>query len=138
MNIGEYRTVHADNFRSFDQSVNKLLADGFQPFGNPYATDGRDGFYACQAIRSAVQMVAEPRVVPIFVACISWMGSQLMAVFDLLESERRLQQVIKTDAPCAWVQPAIPEQAPATKSPSDQNEISRSDEQVATLRPPNP
>ncbi|MGD1086695.1 MAG: DUF1737 domain-containing protein [Verrucomicrobiota bacterium] len=36
MKVIEYRTATADDCASLDQEVNKLLAQGFQPYGNPY------------------------------------------------------------------------------------------------------
>jgi hypothetical protein len=50
MNIGEYRTVRAGNFKDLDETVNKLLADGFQPYGSPYVTESAGEFLACQAM----------------------------------------------------------------------------------------
>jgi hypothetical protein len=50
MNIGEYRTVRAPDFELLDQFVNKLLAEGFQPFGSPYVVDRTGEYFFCQAM----------------------------------------------------------------------------------------
>jgi hypothetical protein len=54
MKIKEYRTAAGDSLKSLDLSVNRLIADGFQPFGNPYVTgtiEGRiEDFFVCQAM----------------------------------------------------------------------------------------
>jgi hypothetical protein len=39
MKITQYVTAYGNNPRELDQSVNALLAKGFQPHGNPYATE---------------------------------------------------------------------------------------------------
>jgi hypothetical protein len=36
MKIVNYTTVTADDFRSLDEQVCKMLGGGFQPYGNPY------------------------------------------------------------------------------------------------------
>ena len=36
MKIIEYKTATADNWASLDKEVNKLLAQGYQLYGNPY------------------------------------------------------------------------------------------------------
>jgi hypothetical protein len=36
MKIIEYKTVTADNWALLDKEVNKLLAQGYQLYGNPY------------------------------------------------------------------------------------------------------
>jgi hypothetical protein len=36
MKIIEYKTATADNWASLDKDVNKLLAQGYQLYGNPY------------------------------------------------------------------------------------------------------
>jgi hypothetical protein len=47
MKITEYKTATADTWTSLDKNVNTLLAQGFQPYGNPYARlnqpEGADG-----------------------------------------------------------------------------------------------
>jgi len=32
--ISEYKTVQADNLQNLDAAVNRLIKDGFQPYGN--------------------------------------------------------------------------------------------------------
>lgn len=39
MKITQYVTAYGNNPRELDQSVNALLAKGFQPHGSPYATE---------------------------------------------------------------------------------------------------
>jgi hypothetical protein len=39
MKITQYVTAYGNNPRELDQAVNALLAKGFQPHGNPYATE---------------------------------------------------------------------------------------------------
>lgn len=39
MKVIQYTTAFGNNPRELDQSVNALLAKGFQPHGNPYATE---------------------------------------------------------------------------------------------------
>ena len=39
MKITQYVTAFGNNPRELDQSVNALIAKGFQPHGNPYATE---------------------------------------------------------------------------------------------------
>jgi hypothetical protein len=55
MKIIEYKTATADNWASLDKEVNKLLAQGYQPYGNPYSggnkTEGAIGpFMVAQAM----------------------------------------------------------------------------------------
>ena len=38
MKTTQYVTAYGNNPRELDQAVNALLAKGFQPHGNPYAT----------------------------------------------------------------------------------------------------
>lgn len=39
MKVTQYVTAFGNNPRELDQSVNALIAKGFQPHGSPYATD---------------------------------------------------------------------------------------------------
>ena len=39
MKIKEYATAFGNNPRELDEAVNKLIASGWQPYGNPYATE---------------------------------------------------------------------------------------------------
>ena len=39
MKIKQYATAYGNNPRELDEAVNKRLASGWQPYGNPYATD---------------------------------------------------------------------------------------------------
>lgn len=39
MKIKQYVTAYGNNPRELDDAVNKHLASGWQPFGNPYATE---------------------------------------------------------------------------------------------------
>ena len=39
MKIKQYVTAYGNNPRELDDAVNKHLALGWQPFGNPYATE---------------------------------------------------------------------------------------------------
>lgn len=39
MKITKYATAYGNNPRELDEAVNKLIASGWQPFGNPYATE---------------------------------------------------------------------------------------------------
>ena len=39
MKIKQYATAYGNNPRELDEAVNKLLAAGWQPLGNPYATE---------------------------------------------------------------------------------------------------
>ena len=39
MKIKQYLTAFGNNPRELDEAVNKHLAAGWQPYGNPYATD---------------------------------------------------------------------------------------------------
>ena len=41
MKVIEYRTATADNCASLDKEVNNLLAQGFQPYGNPYSSHSK-------------------------------------------------------------------------------------------------
>ena len=55
MKIIEYKTATADNWASLDKEVNKLLAQGYQLYGNPYfggsKTEGASGaFMVAQAM----------------------------------------------------------------------------------------
>ena len=36
MRVAYYHTVCADNFKELDHTVNKLIGEQWQPFGNPY------------------------------------------------------------------------------------------------------
>lgn len=48
----EYKTATAGCVKYLGDEVNKLLREGFQPFGSPYLIDGEPGgeFCACQAM----------------------------------------------------------------------------------------
>jgi hypothetical protein len=51
--IIEYKTVYIrdDSLEKLDIAVNKLIKDGFQPFGSPCITSKTEaGFIACQAM----------------------------------------------------------------------------------------
>jgi hypothetical protein len=55
MKVIEYKTATGDNCASLDREVNRLLAQGFQPYGNPYSSPGKgkgaaDTFQAAQAM----------------------------------------------------------------------------------------
>jgi hypothetical protein len=55
MKIIEYKTAAADSWVSLDKEVNKLIAQGYQLYGNPYIggniTDGAGGtFMMAQAM----------------------------------------------------------------------------------------
>ena len=39
MKIKQYATAYGNNPRELDEAVNKHLASGWQPYGNPYATE---------------------------------------------------------------------------------------------------
>ena len=39
MKIKQYATAYGNNPRELDEAVNKLITAGWQPFGNPYATE---------------------------------------------------------------------------------------------------
>ncbi len=39
MKIKEYVTAFGNTPRELDDAVNKLIAKGWQPFGNPYASE---------------------------------------------------------------------------------------------------
>jgi hypothetical protein len=39
MPIKQYATAYGNSPRELDEAVNKMLASGWQPFGNPYATE---------------------------------------------------------------------------------------------------
>lgn len=39
MKIKQYVTAYGNNPRELDEAVNKLIAAGWQPYGNPYAGD---------------------------------------------------------------------------------------------------
>jgi hypothetical protein len=53
MKITEYKTVAEDTIRGLDEEVNRLIAQGFQPFGSPYyigETTGSVDAPVCQAL----------------------------------------------------------------------------------------
>jgi hypothetical protein len=39
LTVGKYKTAHASSITELDAEVNKLIEDGFQPFGSPYISD---------------------------------------------------------------------------------------------------
>jgi len=39
MKIKKYATAYGNNPRELDEAVNKHITDGWQPYGNPYATE---------------------------------------------------------------------------------------------------
>jgi hypothetical protein len=41
MKIAEYRTANGDSFAALDKDVNKLLAQGYQLYGNPYFVENK-------------------------------------------------------------------------------------------------
>jgi hypothetical protein len=45
--IAEYITARGRNANGLDISVNDLLRLGYQPFGQPYMSEGEE-FYVCQ------------------------------------------------------------------------------------------
>lgn len=49
--IKDYRTVVELTFRELDSKVKSFIADGWQPFGSPFVTDGERS-YVCQAMVS--------------------------------------------------------------------------------------
>jgi hypothetical protein len=51
MNITEYRTAKGNSADSLDQAVNALIAEGFQPYENPYVIgSGVEILWICQAM----------------------------------------------------------------------------------------
>jgi hypothetical protein len=54
MKIKEYKTVGGSNAEDLDAKVNKLLAEGYQLYGNPYLSDsvidGVESFAIFQAL----------------------------------------------------------------------------------------
>ena len=53
MRIKEYKTVAQDSIKDLDKEVNRLIAQGFQPFGSPYyigQTPGNVDAPVCQAM----------------------------------------------------------------------------------------
>jgi len=59
MTIEKYKTVFGQSFDDLDQAVKVELEQGWQPYGSPYARQGRDAKYGgeswvCQA------MIKEP------------------------------------------------------------------------------
>jgi len=57
--ITEYLTARDSNIKDLDIAVNKLIQQGFQPFGSPYVTEGNE-FLACQAM---VKYIEKPESV---------------------------------------------------------------------------
>jgi hypothetical protein len=39
MKIIEYKTAQGSSRKELDESVNRLIQDGYQPFGSPYLSD---------------------------------------------------------------------------------------------------
>ena len=58
MKIKQYATAYGNNPRELDEAVNKLIPAGWQPYGNPYATDNpvkdavEPGFFAQAMVKS--------------------------------------------------------------------------------------
>jgi hypothetical protein len=53
MEIKEYKTAAKDMLKDLDKEVNRLIQQGFQPFGSPYyigATEGNADAPICQAV----------------------------------------------------------------------------------------
>lgn len=55
MKISHYSTAHASNVKDLDEQVNKLVAEGYEPYGSPYLSDhpieGKvDTLMICQAM----------------------------------------------------------------------------------------
>ena len=54
MKIQEYRTVAEGSLEALDGTVNDLINNGFQPYGNPYTISNvkgrKENFVACQAM----------------------------------------------------------------------------------------
>jgi hypothetical protein len=50
--IIEYSTARATNSTELDITINRMIKEGFQPYGNPYPADSpKDyGFRVCQAM----------------------------------------------------------------------------------------
>jgi hypothetical protein len=50
--ITEYATARATNSTELDVAVNKMIKEGFQPYGDPYAADSTKdyGFRVSQAM----------------------------------------------------------------------------------------
>ena len=63
MNTGEYQTVRERSFKDLDETVNKLLADGFQLYGSPYVTESNNEFLVCQAM--VKEKAGTARMVPV-------------------------------------------------------------------------
>lgn len=39
MKIVEYKTANGSSIKELDENVNRMLHEGFQPFGSPYLSD---------------------------------------------------------------------------------------------------
>jgi hypothetical protein len=39
--IIDYKTITADNTEALDAKISRALAQGFQPYGNPYLSDNK-------------------------------------------------------------------------------------------------
>jgi len=39
MKVEEYRTAHGSSIKELDENVNRMIPEGFQPFGSPYLSD---------------------------------------------------------------------------------------------------
>ena len=66
MKIVEYRTATADDWEGLDKAVNALLAQGYQPYGNPYSCAGVSqgaggaGQLAQAMVRGGMQLPLDP------------------------------------------------------------------------------
>jgi len=55
MKIVEYKTAYGSDTKKLDEDVNRLLSEGFQPYGSPYLSDNEvkgldDSFVIWQAM----------------------------------------------------------------------------------------
>jgi hypothetical protein len=53
--VAEYITARGRNANSLDISVNVLLRLGYQPYGQPYMSEGEE-FYVCQPMIRCEEM----------------------------------------------------------------------------------
>ena len=70
MKIQEYRTVAEVSLEALDATVNDLIRNGFQPYGDPYTISNvkgrKENFVACQAMvrESEAQDVTQDETPP--------------------------------------------------------------------------
>jgi len=61
MRITKYRTAYGVEPEAFDEAVNKLIGEGFQPYCSPYTLKGKAGtLMVCQALVSDEAPASEP------------------------------------------------------------------------------